>query len=243
MKHFSLCRALVLSLTVLTLLTACGSSLHKVVPVSDSVYRDTKTDSTYRVLPSSYEPISRGAEVGKLDLSGVSYILHEITGLDSASWLCTAYGDVYCAEDASVPTFDTWSISAVHVCTNTAVSVAELSIKPNALYSTEVCEKAFSVLQTAYRQGQAVSYPSYAELSRIYLLRFESPDAPGLYYTVRLLEYAEDIYESLPDGAGGMTDTNVGRVFLHDRYAGRCVPVNPFIFRMLDGQSAEEALP
>lgn len=228
-------------LLVAAMLTSC-SGLHTIVAETNTLYRDTRTNSTYYVLPSSYEPISRGEEYGKLELSGVTYVLHTITGLHSDKWLCSVWGDVYCAEELSVAPFTDWSIRALHVCTNTALSLSELTIKPNALYTADTCQKAFSILQDTYRNATALTYPSYAVPTRVYTLRFEADNVPGLYYTMQLLEYGEDIYETLPDQTGTPVETNVGRTLLYDRYAGRCVAVDDFIFRLLDGEKVEDVL-
>ena len=242
MKSILLRRVAPLCLLLCAVLLVGCSSPHKIVPEDPNVYLDTKTGSTYTVLPASYEPISRGALYGELELSGLTYELYEITGLDSSLWLCSVWGDVYCGEHITVPSFEQWDLTALHVCTTTAVSVSELTIRENALYSEQMCQTAFSALQSAYTDGSALVYPSYAKPDRVYTLRFEAQNVAGLYYAIQLIEYGEDIYQDLPDETGALVQTNVGRTVLYDRYAGRCVAVDDFLFRMLDGESAEDVL-
>jgi hypothetical protein len=124
-------------------------------------------------------------------------------------------------------------ISVLHVCTNTNLIVDALTIKPSVLQSSEHCALLYALLQEAYQSAPAVSYPSWAEVESAYTLRFESDDIPGLYFSVKMIRYAEDIYDG---------EVNLGRVFLYDRYAARCVPLPDTIFRMLDGATLAEAL-
>jgi hypothetical protein len=56
---------------------------------------------------------------------------------------------------------------------------------------------------------------------------------PGVYFCVKMIEYTEDIFEG---------ETNLGRTFLYDRYADRCVAVPNVLFRMLDGARLEDVV-
>ena len=215
------------------LLFSDRSDLNTIVADTTELYRDTKTGATYRILPASYEPIARGEEYGELDMNGVDYILHRVAGLEATEWLCSVYGDVYCAEELDPATFDAWNINALHVCTNTNLVTDALLIKPDAAHPRELCDELFALLQDTYKSGTPVYYPSYATAEEVYTLRFESEDAPGLYFSIKLIKYTEDIYEG---------ETNLGRTFLYDRYAGRCVAVSDIIFRMLDGKTLAEAM-
>ena len=229
MKHIRFLSAL---LATLLLLTACGARHVRIVETSGDTFRNTKTDSVYQVLPNSYEPVSRGEEYGRLDLNGVEFILHEIPGLDTDKWLCSVWGDVYCDQALDIPTFVDWDVSALHVCTNTSLVVDTLTVKPS-VYPTEQCEALFEILQDCYRYGEPTDYPSWAEVARVYTLRFETPDLPGIYYSVKLIEYTEPI----------VSDTgSLGYTFLYDRAADHCVPVNNVVFRMLDGEALSDIL-
>lgn len=222
-----------LMLAMAALLASCGNRLTKIVAEDDDLYRNVKTGSTYQVLPASYEPALRGEEYGRLDIGGVKFILHEIPGLDPGEWLCSAYGDVYCNSSYALPTFEDWDISVLHVCTNTNLVVDTLTVKPSATQPEALCDALFDILQGAYRDASAVYYPSYAEVSRVYTLRFETDKLPGLYFSIKLIEYAEDIMSD---------EGSLGRTFLYDRYADRCVPVSNIIFRMLDGETLDAVL-
>ncbi len=226
-------------LTASLALTGCKASLHKMTSQDNDLYIDQATGITYQTLSSSYEPIARGQEYATLDLGSVAFTLHEISGLEPNVWLCSVYGDVYCSTSTQLAPFTDWDISALHVCTNTTVVISELTVRPDAKHTEEVCQAIFDTLQAAYRDGPAVPYPSYADSTRIYTLRFEAEQAPGLYYSLKMIEYQEDIYDCLP---GGTEEINFGRTFLYDRYANRCVPVNDLLFRMLDGESAEDVI-
>ena len=41
---------------------------------------------------------------------------------------------------------------------------------------------------------------------------------------------------------GTVSTVNLGRTFLYDRYTSYCVPVNDMLFRLLDGEKAEDVL-
>jgi hypothetical protein len=224
---------LALALALTALLSSCGARLVRIVPEENDLFRNTKTGATYQVLPASYEPISRGEEYGRLDQSGVEFILHEMPGQSTDEWLCSVYGDVYCRSDYEVVPFADWDIRALYVCTNTALVVSELTIKPSAIQSEVLCHRLYDLLRTAYAEGEGVYYPSYATPSRAYTLRFESEDMPGVYFCVKMIEYTEDIFEG---------ETNLGRTFLYDRYADRCVAVPNVLFRMLDGARLEDVV-
>ncbi|MBR0443372.1 MAG: hypothetical protein IIX15_03440 [Clostridia bacterium] len=242
MKHFrSLLTFICLTLTLAVLLCSCGARLVNVVAEGNDLYRNTKTGSIYQVLSASYEPTARGEQYGRLDLAGVEFILHEIPGLEPDNWLCSAYGDVYCNSSYDILPFTEWDINALYVCTNTAVVVSELTLRESKHAQPELCRDLFSLLQTTYENGPAVYYPSYANSARTYTLRFATDEYEGLYYCIKLIEYSEDIIDTVKiDGVA--QETNLGRTFMYDRYADRCVPVSDLIFRMLDGASLEEAL-
>ncbi len=242
MKHLrSLCPLLCLLLTLSGVFTSCGGRSVKIVAEDDDLFRNTATDSTYRVLPASYEPISRGEEYGRLKIGNVEFVLHEIPGLAPEHWLCSIYGDIYCNSSYDIPAFSDWNITVLHVCTNTNLIVDTLTVKP-ANYTTEQCRALFDLLQNCYRDGAATDYPSWAEVSRVYTLRFETDTLPGLYYSIKMIEYTENIYGTVSDETGNKVEADLGRTFLYDRYADRCVPVDDIVFRMLDGESLADIL-
>jgi hypothetical protein len=223
--------ALLLVLASVLLSVSCGNKLHTVTSLGGE-YFDKQTNTTYVALPASYEPIARGAEYGELDLSGVTYILHEISGLMPTDYLCSVYGDVYHSKDITVPDFSQWHISSMKVCTDAAITVSYMTIDPE----TEGHAPILDALQSAWRDRQTISYPSYLTAKENYTLRFESDDAPGLYFAIKLLAYDEDVYATVADGQGGTVEINMGRYFLYDRYSRRCVPTDDTIFRLLEGE-------
>ena len=223
-------RMVVALLAALMLVLSSCSSLHTVTEENDR-YRDKKTGIVYLPLSAAYEPISRGAEYAKLNMSGIPSTLHEIVGLEPTQWLCSVYGDVYYAQNTALKEFADWTVSAAYVCTNTEVSVARLTLRRTYTDQAAVID----TLQHSLCNGTSVYYPSYATLSDTYILRFESEDVPGIYYSVKLLRYAEDIYEGVQDANGNVTDVNVGRTFLYDRYANRCIAIDSTLFELLDG--------
>jgi hypothetical protein len=231
--YFPLRRTLALLLVLASVLlsVSCGNKLHTVTSLGGE-YFDKQTNTTYVALPASYEPIARGDEYGELDLSGVTYILHEISGLMPTDYLCSVYGDVYHSKDITVPDFSQWHISSMKVCTDAAITVSYMTIDPE----TEGHAPILDALQSAWRDRQTISYPSYLTAKESYTLRFESDDAPGLYFAIKLLAYDEDVYATVADGQGGTVEINMGRYFLYDRYSRRCVPTDDTIFRLLNGE-------
>ena len=229
--------ALVLMLCCLLSLFSCKNKLHTLT-VRGSDYLDKKTDTTYKALPASYEPIAQGNEYGELDLSGMTYILHEIAGLSPKDFLCSVYGDVYHDKDIDFPTFDQWELTSAIVCNDTAIVVAVLTL--NA--SNEKHAPILNELKQRWDNDISVTYPSYLTPVRVHTLRFTSDTAPGLYYSVKLLEYGEDVYDVVVNDAGEEIEVNLGRCFLYDRYSKRCVSIPDDIFRLLDGDTtADEA--
>lgn len=229
--------ALALALFCLLPLLSCGKKLHTMTTEGNE-YFDKWTDTTYKALPASYEPIARGDEYGKLDLAGVTYILHEVAGLSPMEYLCSVYGDVYHDKDIDFPMFDQWELTSAIVCNDTAIVVAVLTL--NA--SNEKHAPILNELKQRWDNDISVTYPSYLTPVRVHTLRFTSDTAPGLYYSVKLLEYGEDVYDVVVNDAGEEIEVNLGRCFLYDRYSKRCVSIPDDIFRLLDGDTtADEA--
>ena len=226
--------ALALLLSAVILLTACGKTLHTITASGDT-YFDKWTDTYYNVLPSAYEPITRGEEYGQVDLAGVTQTLYEIEGLPATSYLCSAFGDVYYDRNLSPVLFDAWRISTAYVCTNTATVISELTLQADK----EEHAPVLADLQAAIVSGQNVTYPSYLTPERVYVLRFTSSNAPGLYYSIKLLQYGEDVYDVVENEAGAEVEVSVGTTFLYDRYTDRFVAIDDAVFRLLDNEEAE----
>lgn len=224
-------RLFAVCLSVLLLFVSCSSG-HKVTfdSENDTCY-DKSTGVTYSPLSASFEPIARGEEYGTVNIAGVKYTLYAITGQDPEKFLCTEYGDVYCRQDVAVPALTAWeNVEGVRI------SLAGLANAPAMTISAEVADEASLIeeLTLAYREGQAVRHP-VEEPVAAYILRFTSPDAPGLYYTLRYYEYGEDIFDTVTDADGTTRDVNFGRYFLYDRYEGRCVAVADSLHRLIEG--------
>ena len=219
------CRVAVCLLLCAAMLLCGCAKLHKIT-VDGDTYTDHKTGVVYTPLSSCYEPVLRGAEYAKMDLAGVEYILHEMSDMAPTEYLCSVYNDVYCAIAAAVPAFDEWEVSALYVCTNTAMTAAVL-----VLDGEEGSDDASMVwnLRDAYVNGRRVAYPSYYTVEDAYTLRFASDNVPGLYFCVSYVEYAEDVYEEI-DGA----EVNLGRYFIYDRYHKICVAVDSSLHQRLN---------
>lgn len=224
--------AWVLVLTCLCSLFSCGSNLHTITTTGNQ-YFDKETDTTYKALPASYEPIAKGEEYGELDLSGMTYILHEIDGLSPTDYLCSVYGDVYHDKDIDFPTFDQWELTSAIVCNDAAIVVSLLTLDPN----NEAHAPVLKGIKECWDNGSPVDYPSYLVPVRNYTLRFTSDTVPGLYYSIKLLEYGEDVCDVIVTADGLELEVNLGRYFLYDRYSKRCVAITGDIFRLLDGDT------
>ena len=229
--------ALALILLAVSLLTSCGKALHTITASGDT-YFDKWTDTYYTVLPAAYEPITRGEEYGKVDIAGVTQILYAIEGLPTMEYLCSAFGDVYYDRNTSPVLFDAWVVDAAYVCTNTATVISELTLKA----SDEEHAPVLADLQAAIVSGENLAYPSYLTPKSIYVLRFASQSAPGLYYSIKLLQYGEEIYDVIQNEAGEEIEVSVGKTFLYDRYTDRFVAIDDAVFRLL-GDEEQEPLP
>ena len=227
--------AWLLALCCLFSLVSCGKKLHTMTS-DGGEYFDKRTDVTYTALPASYEPIATGEEYGKLDLSGMTYILYEIAGLAPEDYLCSVYGDIYHDKNIDFPTFDQWEVSSAVICNDTAIVVALLTLTAGSDQHAPVLAE----LKRAWDYNTAVTYPSYLEPARAHTLRFTSDTAPGLYYSVKLLEYSEDVYDVITNESGEEVEVCLGRYFLYDRYSKRCVAISNDVFRLLDGDTITE---
>lgn len=223
--------SLVCALSLLFTLAACSKILHKMT-AEEGEYYDKWTDTTYVALSASYEPIVRGEEYGKVDVAGVKNILYKIEGLSPSEYLASAYGSVYHAKDVTVPDFTAWEISSLKVCTDRAIIVSHLTLTPEDPSYLSVMED----LQAAWTNAPAVDYPSYLTPEEQYTLRFTSDDAPGLFFAIKILAYAEDVYGTAVNESGEEVEINLGRFFLYDRYSKRCVATDDSIFRLLEGE-------
>ena len=221
---------LILCAVLCAALLLCGcSKLHKLHSDGD-VYVDRTTGVSYSPLSSCYEPVSRGEEYAKLDLAGVRYTLHAIGELAPTEYLCTVYNDVYCAEGVRVPTFEEWDISALYVCTNTAMTAAALVLDADNGTDAQLIRS----LRDAYLNGTRVTYPSFYTVAESYTLRYAADNANGLYYCMTYIEYEEEIYDMI-DGK----EVNLGRCFLYDRYNKICVTVDGGLRSRLLGEDAQ----
>ena len=225
-------RALSLACALCLLLASLASCGLRKMTAQGGEYVDTRTNVTYVALPASYEPIARGDEYGKVDVAGVKNVLYEIEGLSPAEYLSSAYGSVYHAKDLAVPDFTAWEISSLKVCTDRAVIVSHLTLTPEDPSHLDVMEQ----LQATWTNAPAVDYPSYLTPKEQYTLRFCSEDAPGLYFAVKILCYAEDVYGTALGDDGEEIEVSLGRYFLYDRYSKRCVATDDSIFRLMEGE-------
>lgn len=223
--------SLLCALCFIVTLASCGRTLHKMT-ATDGVYFDKWTDISYVALPASYEPIARGEEYGKVDVSGVKNILYEIEGLSPAEYLASSYGAVYHDKDLFVKEFTEWDISSLKVCTDRAIIVSHLTLTPEDEAHGDLIEQ----IQSVWRDAPAVDYPSYLTPKEQYTLRFASDDAPGLFYAIKILSYGEDVYTTVTDDAGEQVEVSLGRTFLYDRYSKRCVVIDDGIFRLMEGE-------
>ena len=221
--------ALCLLLCGAMLLCGCGK-LHKITAEGDG-YVDKKTGVTYTPLSACYEPVLRGKEYAKLNLKGVTYVLHEMSDFAPTEYLCSVYNDVYSANAAAVPAFDAWEVAEVYVCTNTAMTAAVLVLDGER----EDDVSAIWSLREAYLNGVRVIYPSYYTVENAYTLRFTADNVPGLYYCISYIEYAEDVYDEI-DGV----EVNLGRYFMYDRYNKVCVALDGTLHSRLDGAEYDD---
>jgi hypothetical protein len=199
---------------------------------TDGEYFDKWTDTIYVSLPASYEPIARGEEYGKVNISGVDNILFEIEGLSPSEYLASAYGAVYHDKHLSVPTFTDWDISSLKVCTDRAIIVSHLTLTPADATHAALIDQ----IQTAWASAPAVDSPSYLTPEEQYTLRFASDDAPGLYYAIKILAYGQDVFGTVINESGEEVEVSLGRTFLYDRYSKRCVAIDDSIFRLMEGE-------
>ena len=223
MKYTKSLRLVLLLVCCACLLCAC-SPVRKLKVNDNDTYTDRKSGVTYYPLSACYEPASLGKEYASFTLSGMTTMLHELSGQAPEMFLGSVYNGVYANESAVVPTFEELELSRVLIFAKTASSIPMHTLKAN-----DADEAALiGALREAYLNGARVSYPSFYTQKAAYTLRFEASNLPDIHYCISYIEYAEDIYDEV-DGE----ERNLGRYFLYDRYNKICVAVDGTLHRAL----------
>ena len=180
--------------------------------VSDGpAFKDTRTKVTYTYAPFSYEPIEIGEEV-----YGESEYLtfYEIVGLDPLEYICEESGTVFYDEDITLPTPDKMSFEYLEICTEDETLTVNKTITDG---------DAIKFIINDHLNAEKLTY-SPVEASAVYKLRF-ADTSMGLYYSVELIRYGEDIVE------GG---TNYGCDFIYDRSMKRFTKAPAALIAMID---------
>jgi hypothetical protein len=181
--------------------------------VSDgSAFKDKRTKVTYTYAPFSYEPIAMGDEVyGQSEYSK----FYEIVGLDPLEYICEESGTVFYDKSITLPTPDKMSFEYLEICTEEETLTVEKTVTDT---------EAIKFIINDHLSATKLTY-SPTEASAVYKLRF-ADTSMGLYYSVELIRYGEDIIE------GG---TNYGRDFIYDRSMRRFTKAPDALLAMIDG--------
>ncbi len=212
-------------LTLPLLFAGCSAGLPKLT-FDGQTYGGGQLATRYRALPATYLSESHGDAYATLTVGSVRETLYRVPSLDPTLWLTTAYGDVYCAETLTVP--------APEALTLTGMTLAKVSKPRDLLVSLDAAQsETMARVRDAFCGGEALEYPTYLSSTAGYILNFSSEELPGIVYSLRYLEYGEDVFVAGSDADGTETEINVGRYFLYDRSTGRFVAADDTLHRLL----------
>lgn len=207
------------SLTLISILLLCslaitlGACSKDEQLVSDGpAFKDKRTKVTYTYAPFSYEPIEIGEEIyGESEYSK----FYEIVGLDPLEFICEESGTVFHDEDITLPTPDQMSFEYLEICTEDETLTVNKTVTDT---------DAIKFIINDHLNAKKLTY-SPDEASAVYKLRF-ADTSMGLYYSVELIRYADDIVEN---------GTNLGRDFIYDRSMRRFTEAPDALIAMIDG--------
>lgn len=144
-----------------------------------------KAGTTYQAAPACYTPAALGKKCGTLNGSEAFGIdLYVVEGMDSDVWLAGEEGQIFYADSETLPTLTDMAPKAVYVCT-----------KDKDTKKAEITDAAIIAgLVDACRAENADTFAPGAVISSDYVLHFTSETYPGLYYTLRYVEYQGNYY-------------------------------------------------
>lgn len=220
-----------LSLALLT--TGCAEKLPALTfDGQTQTYGNRQSTTRYRALPATYISQVQGEAYATLVVGNVEETLYRIPTLDPTLWLTTAYGDVYCAETLSYP--------APEKLTLTGMTLAKVSKPRDSLVTLDETQNDLICrIRDAYFTGETLEYPTYLSSTAGYILNFSSAEMPGILYSLRYLEYGEEVLATKTDPDGTTVEIHVGRYFVYDRSTGRFVAVDDTLHNLLT--ASEEA--
>lgn len=215
MKNHAKRKILTILSTLLLLslaLTLCACARGEDLVSEGSVFKDKRTRVTYAYAPFSYEPIEIGEEIyGESEYSK----FYEIVGLDPLEFICEESGTVFYDENITLPTPDKMSFDYLEICTEGE------SLTVNETFSDKATVKA---IIDEHLSADKLTY-SPTEAVVVFKIRF-ADTSMGLYYSVELIRYADDIVE------GGV---NYGSDFLYDRSMRRFTKAPEALIAIIDG--------
>lgn len=193
--------------------------------VSGAGFVDSENGNVYTPVRGMFEPVSVGKELGVYSDGIADMKIFSVPNSNGDDWLVTDEGDLLCKSGVKIPEFSDLELTQFEVMTNTSVSVAEHKIMSSELVS---------LLAEKLKSGKTISYPAI-EAKRTYIIRFSSKNYPMLFYSVKYIEYDEDIMGFDTDENGNRVPVNLGRYFLYESAIRRCTvlgaPIEAFMGR------------
>lgn len=184
MRSFKRAILFVLLILNVVFLFSCKKNAEIGTFYSNGAYENKNTGIRYLPAPDCYEAIERGAEYSRVDLgSDKVMILYEIVGLSPEKWLVGEDGSVFHAENVQPRGLSSLMVSKIHLSYDSRESYIYATIEDGA----EIAE-----ILGEYLISANVTYNGSTP-SRVIIMRFESNDMPGLYYTASYLEYSADV--------------------------------------------------
>ncbi len=146
---------------------------------------DDRAGISYQYLPNCFEPAERASKAyASLEIAGSSQNLYSIKGLDTSEWLCTEWGDVLYAGNDSISTIEDFEPSLAYLCDIGDSIVISLAV---------ITDDDLNTVLTDWSNGDTVSKP-LNDPDETYLIKFESTKYSGIYYSMSVLVYGEDVY-------------------------------------------------
>lgn len=191
-----------IAVAVIMVLTLCLSSCGARLVFRDDGYYCSKNGVTYKIIDLQFQPVAIGEKYATLDNIAEDE-LYEIYGVSPERWLTTKYGDLFCAVDEKIPTFEEINSDKILICKagdSSIVSLVEINKESSVDY-----------VVNEYINGNTLNYPDTYDISESLMLRFASEEYSWLYYCLSYVEFATDVYEyDYPENIDNYTYRTVG---------------------------------
>ncbi len=166
------------------LLTGCADQV-KLTSTAEGFVSNDKV--TYQAAPTCYVPAGLGMVCGSLDgAADFGVELYTIPGADPSEWLATEAGDVFYADNLTLPTLTEMAPTMVEVYTNTEIMAKSTEIIDPSVVAGLVAACA----EDKALDERVILSPGQAN----HCVRFCSEQYPSIQYELYHVQYKGDYY-------------------------------------------------